>query len=149
MIMNYMKQSSINDLYMKTSMGIGMKTIGNLTLKNNNTIYNNNGNERHYTLEDDEIANTIFFDGNAKKEERVYAKEDRHKFYKDNDIDKKLTYDEFHEIEKNLRKKYNIKVRNVQKRDYRDPFKSKKILKINSQMSNTVEKIRLDLQFQK
>lgn len=143
------KMSSINDLYMKTSMGIGMKTIGNLTLKNNNTIYNNNGNERHYTLEDDEIANTIFFDGNAKKEERVYAKEVRHKFYKDNDIDKKLTYDEFHEIEKKLRKKYNIKVRNVQKRDYRDPFKSKKILKINSQMSNTVEKIRLDLQFQK
>jgi hypothetical protein len=48
-----------------------------------------------------------------------------------------------------MRKKQDIKVKNVQKRDYRDPFKSKKVLKINSQMSNTVEKIRLDLQFQK
>ena len=64
-------------------------------------------------------------------------------------IQKKLTFDELYDIEKNLRRKQNIKVRNVEKRDYRDPFKSKKVLKINSQMSNTVEKIRLDLQFQK
>ena len=57
------KMSSINDLYMKTTMGIGMKTMSDLTTKENNgrTIYNNT-NERHYTFEDDEIANTIFFD---------------------------------------------------------------------------------------
>ena len=144
------KMSSINDLYMKTTMGIGMKTMSEFNNKenNNNTLYNTN-NERHYTFEDDEMATTIFFDGNLKKEERISAKEDRQKFYKDYFIDKKLTFDEFNEIEKNLGKKHDIKVRNVQKRDYRDPFKSKKVLKINSQMSNTVEKIRLDLQFQK
>ena len=144
------KMSSINDLYMKTTMGIGMKTMSEFNNKenNNNTLYNTN-NERHYTFEDDEMATTIFFDGNLKKEERISAKEDRQKFYKDYFIDKKLTFDEFNEIEKNLGKKHDIKVRNVQKRDYRDPFKSKKVLKINSQMSNTVEKIRLYLQFQK
>ena len=143
------KMSSINDLYMKTTMGIGMKTMSEFNNKeyNNKTLYNNN--ERHYTFEDDEMATTIFFDGNLKKEERIYAKEDRQKFYRDYLIDKKLTFDEYNEIEKNLGKKHDIKVRNGQKRDYRDPFKSKKVLKINSQMSNTVEKIRLDLQFQK
>ena len=154
------KMSSINDLYMKTTMGIGMKTMSELNTKytndggcGNKTTYNknnlNNLNERHFTFEDDEMANTIFFDGNLKKEERILAKEDRHKFYKDHFIDKKLTFEELNEIEKNLGKKNDIKIRNMQKRDYRDPFKSKKILKINSQMSNTVEKIRLDLQFQK
>ena len=154
------KMSSINDLYMKTTMGIGMKTMSELNTKytnnnnyNNKTTYNknnlNNLNERHFTFEDDEMANTIFFDGNLKKEDRILAKEDRHKFYKDHFIDKKLTFEELNEIEKNLGKKNDIKIRNMQKRDYRDPFKSKKILKINSQMSNTVEKIRLDLQFQK
>ena len=154
------KMSSINDLYMKTTMGIGMKTMSELNTKytnnnnyNNKTTYNknnlNNLNERHFTFEDDEMANTIFFDGNLKKEERILAKEDRHKFYKDHFIDKKLTFEELNEIEKNLGKKNDIKIRNMPKRDYRDPFKSKKILKINSQMSNTVEKIRLDLQFQK
>ena len=144
------KMSSINDLYMKTTMGIGMKTMSDLTTKynNSNTLYNNNINERHYTLEDDEMANTIFFDGNLKKEERIYNKEERNKFYNDYFIEKKLTFDEFNEIEKKLRKKQDIKVRNVEKRDYRDPFKSKKVLKINSQMSDTVEKIRLGLQFQ-
>ena len=81
------KMSSINDLYMKTTMGIGMRTMNNNTLYNNNknykTIYNN-FNERHYTLQDDEMANTIFFDGNNnKKEERIYNKEERHKFYRD------------------------------------------------------------------
>ena len=94
---------------MKTTMGIGMRTMNNNTLYNNNknykTIYNN-FNERHYTLQDDEMANTIFFDGNNnKKEERIYNKEERHKFYRDYLIEKKLTYDEFHEIQKNLRKK--------------------------------------------
>ena len=154
------KMSSINDLYMKTTMGIGMKTMSELNTKytndggcGNKTTYNknnlNNLNERHFTFEDDEMANTIFFDGNLKKEDRILAKEDRHKFYKDHFIDKKLTFEELNEIEKNLGKKNDIKIRNMQKRDYRDPFKSKKILKINSQMSNTVEKIRLDLQFQK
>ena len=147
------KMSSINDLYMKTTMGIGMRTMNNNTLYNNNknykTIYNN-FNERHYTLQDDEMANTIFFDGNNnKKEERIYNKEERHKFYRDYLIEKKLTYDEFHEIQKNLRKKSDIQIKSNAKRDYRDPFKSQKILKINSQMSNTVEKIRLDIQFQK
>ena len=144
------KMSSINDLYMKTTMGIGMKTMSDLTTKynNSNTLYNNNINERHYTLEDDEMANTIFFDGNLKKEERIYNKEERNKFYNDYFIEKKLTFDEFNEIEKKLRKKQDIKVRNVEKRDYRDPFKSKKVLKINSQMSDTVERIRLGLQFQ-
>ena len=84
-----------------------------------------------------------------KKEERVCDKEDRNKFYRDYFIQKKLTFDEFNDIEKNLRRKQDIKVRNIEKRDYRDPFKSKKVLKINSQMTDTVEKIRLDLQFQK
>ena len=154
------KMSSINDLYMKTTMGIGMKTMSELNTKytnnnnyNNKTTYNknnlNNLNERHFTFEDDEMANTIFFDGNLKKEDRILAKEERHKFYKDHFINKKLTFEELNEIEKNLGKKNDIKIRNMPKRDYRDPFKSKKILKINSQMSNTVEKIRLDLQFQK
>ena len=144
------KMSSINDLYMKTTMGMGMKTMSDITTKDNNskTVYNNT-NERHYTFEDDELANTIFFDGNVKKDERIYGKEERNKFYKDFFIQKKLTFDELNDIEKNLRRKQDIKVRNVETRDYRDPFKSKKVLKINSQMSNTVEKIRLDLQFQK
>ena len=153
------KMSSINDLYMKTTMGIGMKTMSELNTKysknnniNNKTTYNKNNNnnliEHHFTFEDDEMANNIFFDVNLKKEDRVCEKETRQKFYKDYFIDKKLTFDELQEIEKNLGKKYDIQVRNVQKRDYRDPFKSKKVLKLNSQMSNTVEKIRLDLQFQ-
>ena len=144
------KMSSINDLYMKTTMGIGMKTMSDLNNKEekNKTIYTNN-NERHYTFADDEMATTIFFDNNLKKEERVCDKEDRNKFYRDYFIQKKLTFDEFNDIEKNLRRKQDIKVRNIEKRDYRDPFKSKKVLKINSQMTDTVEKIRLDLQFQK
>ena len=56
------KMSSINDLYMKTTMGIGMKTMSDITTKeyNSKTIYNNI-NERHFTFEDDEMANTIFF----------------------------------------------------------------------------------------
>ena len=149
------KMSSINDLYMKTTMGIGMKTMSELNTKystnnyfNNKTLYNNKI-EKHFTFEDDEMANNVLFDVNLKKEDRICAKEERQKFYKDYFIDKKLTYDEMNEIEKNLGKKYDIKVRNIQKRDYRDPFKSKKVLKLNSQMSDTVEKIRLDLQFQK
>ena len=144
------KMSTINDLYMKTTMGIGMKTMSDITTKeyNSKTIYNNI-NKRHFTFEDDEMANTIFFDGNVKKDERIYNKEDRNQFYKDYFIEKKLTFDELNDIEKNMRRKQNIKVKNIEKRDYRDPYKSKKVLKINSQMSNTVEKIRLDLQFQK
>ena len=145
------KMSTINDLYMKTSMG--MKTMSGLNINdyynNKKTVYNTNLNERQYTFEDEEMANTIFFDGNTKKDERILNKEERHKFYKDYFIEKKLTFDEFNEIEKNLKRKQDIKVRNLEKRDYRDPFKSKKVLKINSQMSNTVEKIRLNLQFQK
>ena len=144
------KMSSINDLYMKTTMGIGMKTMSDLNNKEEkNKTINTNNNERHYTFADDEMATTIFFDNNLKKEERVCDKEDRNKFYRDYFIQKKLTFDEFNDIEKNLRRKQDIKVRNIEKRDYRDPFKSKKVLKINSQMTDTVEKIRLDLQFQK
>ena len=144
------KMSSINDLYMKTTMGIGMKTMSDLNNKEEkNKTINTNNIERHYTFADDEMATTIFFDNNLKKEERVCDKEDRNKFYRDYFIQKKLTFDEFNDIEKNLRRKQDIKVRNIEKRDYRDPFKSKKVLKINSQMTDTVEKIRLDLQFQK
>ena len=144
------KMSSINDLYMKTTMGIGMKTMSDLNNKEEkNKTINTNNNEKHYTFADDEMATTIFFDNNLKKEERVCDKEDRNKFYRDYFIQKKLTFDEFNDIEKNLRRKQDIKVRNIEKRDYRDPFKSKKVLKINSQMTDTVEKIRLDLQFQK
>ena len=144
------KMSSINDLYMKTTMGIGMKTMSDLNNKEEkNKTINTNNSERHYTFADDEMATTIFFDNNLKKEERVCDKEDRNKFYRDYFIQKKLTFDEFNDIEKNLRRKQDIKVRNIEKRDYRDPFKSKKVLKINSQMTDTVEKIRLDLQFQK
>ena len=144
------KMSSINDLYMKTTMGIGMKTMSDLNNKEEkNKTINTNNNERHFTFADDEMATTIFFDNNLKTEERVCDKEDRNKFYRDYFIQKKLTFDEFNDIEKNLRRKQDIKVRNIEKRDYRDPFKSKKVLKINSQMTDTVEKIRLDLQFQK
>ena len=144
------KMSSINDLYMKTTMGVGMKTMSELNTNDEKIkTLNSNRNERHYTFEDDEMANTIFFDNNVRKDERIYNKEDRNKFFKDYFIQKRLTFDEFNDIEKNLRREQNIKVRNVEKRDYRDPFKSKKVLKINSQMTDTVEKIRLDLQFQK
>ena len=144
------KMSSINDLYMKTTMGVGMKTMSELNTNDEKIkTLNSNRNERHYTFEDDEMANTIFFDNNVRKDERIYNKEDRNKFFKDYFIQKRLTFDEFNDIEKNLRREQNIKVRNVEKRDYRDPFKSKKVLKINSQMNDTVEKIRLDLQFQK
>ena len=145
------KMSSLNDLYMKTSMG--MKTIGHIPTNENktfNTKYNyNNSKERHFTLEDEEFANNIFFDGNLKKEERRYKKEDRHKFYKDFYIQKKLTYEEENEIEKKFKHNNDIQKKIIESRDYRDPFKSKKILKINSQMADTVEKIRLDLQCQK
>ena len=145
------KMSSLNDLYMKTSMG--MKTMNYLPKKENeyfNTNYNyNNNKDKHFTLEDEEFANDIFFDGNLKKEERKYRKEDRKKFYKDFSIDKELTYDEKNEIEKKIKSKHDIQKKIIKSRYYRDPFKSKKILKINSQMTDTVEKIRLDLQFQK
>ena len=131
-------------------MGVGMKTMSELNTNDEKIkTLNSNRNERHYTFEDDEMANTIFFDNNVRKDERIYNKEDRNKFFKDYFIQKRLTFDEFNDIEKNLRREQNIKVRNVEKRDYRDPFKSKKVLKINSQMTDTVEKIRLDLQFQK
>ena len=152
------KMSSLNDLYMKTSMG--MKTMSCLSKKENtnfnnfNTKYNTNNNfvnDKHFTLEDDEFANTIFFDGNLKKEERRIQKEERKKFYKDFLIDKKLTYEEQNEIKKKLKNLHNNEVQKkiLEKRTYRDPFKSKKILKLNSQMTDTVEKIRLDLQCQK
>ena len=145
------KMSSLNDLYMKTSMG--MKTMGYLPTKENrnfSTKYNyNNSLDRHFTLEDEEFANNIYFDGNLKKEERRYKKEERKKFYKDFYIDKKLTYDEEIEIEKKIKNNHDIQKKIVDSRDYRDPFKSKKILKLNSQMADTVEKIRLDLQCQK
>ena len=51
--------------------------MSDITTKDNNskTVYNNT-NERHYTFEDDELANTIFFDGNVKKDERIYGKEE-------------------------------------------------------------------------
>jgi len=143
------KMSTLNDLYMKNS--LGMKTIGNISQRENfNTKYNyNNINDRHFTFEDEELANDIFFDGNSKKEERRYKKEDRNKFYKDYNIEKKLTLKEKNEIENDLKFNNEIQVKNLSKRDYRDPFKSKKVLKINSQMIDTVEKIRLDLQCQK
>ena len=146
------KMSTLNDLYMKTSMG--MKTMTYLPKNEKatfNTKYNSNFflKDKHFTLEDDEFANDIFFDGNVKKEERRYRKEDRQKFYKDYFIDKKLTYDERVEIKKKIKNKDDIQKKIIQSRDYRDPFKSKKILKINSQMTDTVEKIRLDLQCQK
>lgn len=146
------KMSTLNDLYMKTSMG--MKTMTYLP-KNEKTTFNTKYNsnfflkDKHFTLEDDEFANDIFFDGNVKKEQRRYRKEDRQKFYKDFFIDKKLTYDETVEIKKKIKNKDDIQKKIIQSRDYRDPFKSKKILKINSQMTDTVEKIRLDLQCQK
>jgi hypothetical protein len=145
------KMSSLNDLYMKTSMG--MKTMGYLPTKENknyNTKYNyNNSFERHFTIEDEEFANNIFFDGNLKKEDRRYNKEERKKFYKKFYIDKRLTFEEENEIEKKIKNNHDIQKKIIESRDYRDPFKSKKILKINSQMADTVEKIRLDLQCQK
>ena len=71
------KMSTINDLYMKTSMG--MKTMSGLNINdyynNKKTVYNTNLNERQYTFEDEEMANTIFFDGNTKKDERILNKE--------------------------------------------------------------------------
>jgi len=143
------KMSTLNDLYMKTSMG--MKTIGYISQRENfNTKYKYNTiSDRHFTYEDEELANDIFFDGNSKKEERRYKKEDRNKFYKDYNIEKKLTLKEKNEIENDLKFNNEIQVKNISKRDYRDPFKSKKVLKVNSQMIDTVEKIRLDLQCQK
>ena len=145
------KMSSLNDLYMKTSMG--MKTISYLP-KNEKQTFNTKYTssylkDKHFTLEDEEFANNIFFDGNLKKEERLYKKEEREKFYKDFLIEKKLTYDERTEIENKMKTKYDIRKNIIETRDYRDPFKSKKILKINSQMSDNIEKIRLDLQCQK
>ena len=90
------KMSSLNDLYMKTSMG--MKTMGYLPTKENknySTKYNyNNSFERHFTIEDEEFANDIFFDGNLRKEDRRYKKEDRKKFYKKFYIDKRLNFEE-------------------------------------------------------
>ena len=147
------KMSTLNDLYMKTSMG--MKTLGYLPQnkkQNFNSKYNYNMNkikDRHYTIEDDEYANDIFFDGNARKEERRYKKDNINKFYKDFSVEKKLTLEEQNEIEEKIKNNNDIQIRTINARDYRDPFKSKKRLKINSQMSNIVEKIRLDLQCQK
>ena len=62
------KMSSINDLYMKTTMGVGMKTMSELNTNDEKIkTLNSNRNERHYTFEDDEMANTIFFDNNVSK----------------------------------------------------------------------------------
>ena len=143
------KMSSLNDLYMKTSMGMKTMTYFPKTENQFNSKYNYNfKRDKHFTFEDDEFANNIYFDGNVKKEERRYPKRERNKFYKDFDIDKKLTYEEKIEIKK-IKNNNDIQKKIIESRDYRDPFKSKKILKINSQMNDAVEKIRLDLQCQK
>ena len=144
------KMSSLNDLYNKTSMGMKTATYFPKSENTFNTKYNYDfKKDKHFTLKDDEFANDIFFDGNVKKEERIYKKEERNRFYKNFDIDKKLTYEEENEIMKRIKNNNDIQKKIIDSRDFRDPFKSKKVLKINSQMNDAVEKIRLDLQCQK
>ena len=142
--------NDLNDLCMKTSMG--MKTMTYFPKNENqfNSKYNYNfKRDKHFTFEDEEFANNIYFDGNVKKEERRFQKGERNRFYEDFDINKKLTYEEKNEIIKKIKNNKDIQKKIIETRDYKDPFKSKKLLKINSQMNEAVEKIRLDLQCQK
>ena len=139
------------------------KTKNNYQMKRINfakTQYNSMKNikEKNYSNEDDTLANNILFDEN--KNNKFLEKEQRNDFYNLYSINKQLTKEEKLEINKILNPPKNkkiskediykteIKTRSIES-EYKSPFNSKKKLKINSQMCDAIEKIRLELQCQK
>ena len=124
------------------------------------TQYNSMENikENHYSKEDDILANNVLFD--SYKKQKTLNNKERNKFYNMHSINKNLTNEEKLEINNIINQPKNkktfedeiysteIKTRSIIN-EYKSPFNSKKELKINSQMFDTINKIRLDLQCQK
>lgn len=172
---------------MKTYFGLDPKTPLNyeegdsLTLNSNNiklltkspsTItYNKNENkEEFYTIEDDIIANKIFFDKKRDEAKSLSENNEINNFYEKFSIEKDLTIKEKSNIEKIMRKtKYRNKKNftlfssDLKKslnddiftktkfkiKDYENPYHSQKELKINSQIFEALEKMRNNLHFLK
>ena len=164
---NTFHKKTLTDLYMKTT--VGMRTMMYL---------NNNKNEdsklltsinKNFSMEDEKITNNILFDVCSNKKDKYYMKEERNKFYKENGIEKNLTLEEETKIEKVIKrnesnnkqinynqyfttendKKFNGILRKIIKKDYKNPYSSQKKLKVSAQLSDKLEKIRIDLQCQK
>ena len=166
-------RASLTDLYSTTS--LGMKTINNLT---QNNFYNKNNKKKknkifenlnltNFSDNDRKFAGDLFLDSFRTKNQRFFSKENRRNFYNDYNIIRKLTIEEESKIDKIISQ--NIKnnalfhpifrdINSIDKtginthvanRQFKDPYNSFKKLKINNQMINVIEKINLDLQFQK
>ena len=124
----------------------------------------------NFTSEDQKFAEDIFLDQNRKKKNKVINKENKKNFYGNYNINKNLTSEEESNIEKcfiedqkinnnsifdpifrGINTEFNkTMVRyNSLKRDYKDPFKSLKKMKLNSQMCDLIQKMRINIQCQK
>ena len=140
----------------------GTKTMSNIPTKLTTT--ETNILEPFVSDEDRNLANEVFLDAFKKKVQRKSTKEERQYFYTEYNINKKLTKNEISDINKvmnqnnsnnvvfksifaNEEDKTGINTR-VTIRDYKDPFNSFKKLKINSQMTNLIDKMNLNLQYE-
>ena len=159
-------KKNLTDLFMNTN--VGMRTMMYLNNNKNNDSKLYTSFNKHFSIEDEKIANNVLFDVcTNNKDDKILMKEDRNKFYKEYDIDKKLSLEEEKKIENVIKnndinnkqinydqyidvgKKFNGISTNAIKKNYKDPFNSQKKLKISKQLSKTLEKICIDLQCQK
>ena len=164
--------NSMKSLYMQSFSGTG--TVYSASSPRLNTAKNDKSSffmptVVNFTTEDQKYAEDIFLDENRSKNNKLIDKEDKKDFYGNYNISKKLTYEEETNIEKcfienqkvnnnlifnpifrGINTEYNnIVSTKILKKDYKDPFKSLKKLKLNSQMCNLIQQMRINIQCQK
>ena len=169
---NNFNNTSLKSLYMKTFSGAG--TVCSSTSPRLNTAKNDKSSffmptVVNFTSEDQKYAENIFLDENRNKNNKVINKEDKKDFYGNYNISKKLTVEEETNIEKcflenqkvnnnlnfnpifrGINTEYNnLVTTRILKMDYKDPFKSLKKMKLNSQMCDLIQQMRINLQCQK
>ena len=164
---NTFHKNTLSDLYMKTT--AGMRTMMYLSnIKNDDSKLTTSIN-KHFSMEDEKITNNVLFDVCNSKGDKLLMKEDRDRFYKEHGIEKQLSLEEETGIDNIIRrnksnnkqinydqyflsdteKKFNCISKKIVKQKFKNPYSSQKKLKVSAQLSDTLEKIRIDLQCQK
>ena len=169
-------RTTLTDLYTTTS--LGMRTMTNFHTKPYKNIFNKNKSNNNFDLNnlnmlnnipesDRKTAGDLFLDAFRSKNRKVVSKENKRIFYEDYNIEKKLTEEEENKNNKIIYQNqksnlnYQLVFRGINSEDraginthivqleYKDPYNSYKKLKINNQMINVIDKMNLNIQFQK
>ena len=168
-------RTTLTELYTTTS--LGMKTMTNFPSKlSPNRIFNKTANKfntsnlnNYANIPENDIktAGDLFLDAYRSKNRKVVSKESKKIFFQDYNIVKTLTEDEENKIDKiiNQNVKNNLNCypifreinsedktginTHIVKLEFKDPYNSLKKIKVNGQMLSTIEKINLNLQWQK